>query len=161
MTRESTSSILPEKKCSRLIGGGLRTSRISHLVLPGEGGDLGVLGEEVVQPAVHVEPLADGGHHVGAGCRGQAPAVRGEADHQVGRRCAVGSGPGQRRVDVFEHRDPFWGTVQQLAGVLPGVAAVHHGEDRVAVGAADQPVGRLAVGRAKSALAINDCVPFR
>ena len=56
------------------------------------------------------------------------------------------------------HAAQVGGLHETLAGVGARVTRVHHREDVVPRRATDQPVGRLAVGGAEGALAVDDGV---
>jgi hypothetical protein len=98
----------------------------------GELGELRVLADELVQAALHVEALRDGGLEQLAPLRGKAAALGGHADDGGGRVEA------ERVVHARDDRDP----VLQLSGPR-GVEDRHRRVWRVA----DHPAGGLAVMR--------------
>ena len=105
---------------------------------------------------IFVDEIDAVGRHRGAGLGGQAAAVGGEAHHEVGDRAER-----QGRVEIGDHGDAGGAVVEHVTGVTAGVVGVDHRDDGVALAAAHQAMGGLAVGGAERTLAVDDGASFR
>ena len=136
-----------------LLGLGLAHVVDGHAVGEGDGHELGVLGEELVE-------AVDQAHAPRHGVEHQRPLVRRE--HAAGGGDAEDEGvdrvadEAQGLIEVGADRDVVRLAAEDLAGVEAGLRAVEHGHDLVALGVADEAVGGLAVLLAEVGLAVDD-----
>ncbi len=117
------------------------------------GGELDVVGEELVQPVDDVHAAGDAlEQHEPLSGREQSVGGGDAADQVVGHRAVGGDGG----VEIGHDRDARRGPVEHVTGVAAGERAVDDAHDLVALAAAHEAVGGLAVLLAELALAVDD-----
>ena len=152
-----TVRILPSQKWRSRAAGGPAHVADRHALLRGGGGERGVVGQKLVEPVDDRHAGVDRLEKKRPQARRHPPAGRGDAhDAEVGLHGEGLERPGDRGV----HGDAAAHAVEHLAGVAPGHGRVDHGEDLVAVGAADQAVSGLAARGREQSVADDDRGPI-
>ena len=157
MRGAATSRMSPLQKWSSVRFAVLRTSVIVTPLRRGGGGQLGVVGDELVQTIDDRHSERDGFGEQAAQARRHAAARGRDADDAEVRSGSEGA---KRLRKSREDRDAARPAVEHLSGVAAGGRGVDDAEDAVAVRPTHEAVGGLSVGGVEEAVADDERGPI-